>query len=76
MTGAGPRPEGGSAPAGAEPHEGHERMYVPSGRLHLLPGDHDLILSAGEAAESDTRLLTRSPAPARRSRIVTSRYQT
>ncbi|WP_175596197.1 hypothetical protein [Thermomonospora catenispora] len=51
-------------------------MYVPSGRLHLLPGDHDLILSAGEAAESDTRLLTRSPAPARRSRIVTSRYQT
>lgn len=37
-------------------HEGHEWLYVLSGRLRLLLGDHDLILDTGEAAEFDTRL--------------------
>jgi transcriptional regulator with XRE-family HTH domain len=37
-------------------HEGHEWLYVLSGRLRLVLGDHDLVLAAGEAAEFDTRL--------------------
>jgi transcriptional regulator with XRE-family HTH domain len=37
-------------------HEGHEWLYVLSGRLRLVLGDHDLVLGAGEAAEFDTRL--------------------
>ncbi|WP_247699497.1 helix-turn-helix domain-containing protein [Streptomyces sp. RM72] len=44
-----PRPEQGS-------HEGHEWLYVLSGRLLLALGDHDLILTAGETAEFDTRI--------------------
>ncbi|MGW6914877.1 helix-turn-helix domain-containing protein [Kitasatospora sp. NPDC054939] len=36
-------------------HEGHEWLYVLSGRLRLLLGPHDLVLTAGEAAEFDTR---------------------
>ena len=36
-------------------HEGYEWIYVLSGRLRLLLGEHDLTLSAGEAAEFDTR---------------------
>lgn len=36
-------------------HEGYEWLYVLSGRLRLLLGEHDLILTAGEAAEFDTR---------------------
>jgi transcriptional regulator with XRE-family HTH domain len=44
-----PRPEQGS-------HEGHEWLYVLSGRLLLALGDHDLILTAGETAEFDTRV--------------------
>lgn len=42
------RPEQGS-------HEGYEWLYVLSGRLLLALGDHDLIMTAGEAAEFDTR---------------------
>ncbi|WP_119726969.1 helix-turn-helix domain-containing protein [Thermomonospora amylolytica] len=37
-------------------HEGYDWMYVLSGRLRLLLGDHDLILTAGEAAEFDTHV--------------------
>lgn len=36
-------------------HEGYEWLYVLSGRLRLLLGEHDLVLSPGEAAEFDTR---------------------
>ena len=37
-------------------HEGYEWLYVISGRLRLVLGEHDLILRAGEAAEFDTRV--------------------
>ncbi|GAA1914052.1 XRE family transcriptional regulator [Streptantibioticus ferralitis] len=36
-------------------HEGYEWLYVLSGRLWLALGEHDLVLTAGEAAEFDTR---------------------
>ncbi|MEV4516775.1 XRE family transcriptional regulator [Dactylosporangium sp. NPDC049525] len=49
-------------PAGAddrEPdlrtHEGYDWVYVLNGTLRLVLGEHDLILSPGEAAEFDTR---------------------
>ncbi|MFI9100106.1 helix-turn-helix domain-containing protein [Streptomyces fildesensis] len=42
------RPEQGT-------HEGYEWLYVLSGKLRLALGDHDLVLTAGEAAEFDTR---------------------
>lgn len=35
-------------------HEGYEWLYVLSGQLRLLLGEHDLILAAGEVAEFDT----------------------
>jgi quercetin dioxygenase-like cupin family protein len=37
-------------------HEGYEWLYVMSGRLRLVLGDHDLVLGPGEAAEFDTRV--------------------
>jgi DNA-binding XRE family transcriptional regulator/mannose-6-phosphate isomerase-like protein (cupin superfamily) len=37
-------------------HEGYEWIYVLSGRLRLLLGDQDLVLTPGEAAEFDTRV--------------------
>ncbi|MET0425988.1 MAG: XRE family transcriptional regulator [Actinoplanes sp.] len=37
-------------------HEGYEWLYVLSGRLRLILGEHDLVLPAGEAAEFDTRV--------------------
>ncbi|MEU2320926.1 helix-turn-helix domain-containing protein [Streptomyces althioticus] len=37
-------------------HEGYEWLYVLSGRLRLVLGDHDVVLTAGEAAEFDTRV--------------------
>ncbi|MFJ3513333.1 helix-turn-helix domain-containing protein [Streptomyces sp. NPDC090131] len=36
-------------------HEGYEWLYVLSGRIRLLLGEHDLVLGPGEAAEFDTR---------------------
>jgi quercetin dioxygenase-like cupin family protein len=36
-------------------HEGYEWMYVLSGRLRLRLGDHDFVMTPGEAAEFDTR---------------------
>jgi transcriptional regulator with XRE-family HTH domain len=37
-------------------HEGYEWIYVLSGRLRLLLGEHDVTLTAGEAAEFDTHV--------------------
>ncbi|WP_371551791.1 XRE family transcriptional regulator [Streptomyces sp. NBC_00554] len=37
-------------------HEGYEWLYVLSGRLRLVLGDHDVVLGPGEAAEFDTRV--------------------
>lgn len=36
-------------------HDGHEWLYVLSGRLRLCLADRELILGRGEAAEFDTR---------------------
>jgi uncharacterized cupin superfamily protein len=43
----------------AEPktHDGYEWIYVLEGRRRLVLGDQDLVLSHGEAAEFDTRVL-------------------
>ncbi|GAA2047759.1 helix-turn-helix domain-containing protein [Williamsia deligens] len=45
---------------GVEPsprtHTGYEWLYVLDGRLRLVLGEHDVVLTAGEAAEFDTRL--------------------
>jgi quercetin dioxygenase-like cupin family protein len=35
-------------------HEGHEWLYVLSGRVRLVLGDRDLVLEPGEAAEFST----------------------
>jgi transcriptional regulator with XRE-family HTH domain len=44
---------------GGEPeqqtHEGYDWLYVLSGRLRLVLGEHDLLLGPGEVAEFDTR---------------------
>jgi transcriptional regulator with XRE-family HTH domain len=37
-------------------HEGYEWLYVLSGRMRLILGDHDLVLGPGEVAEFDTRV--------------------
>ncbi|MEN3540336.1 XRE family transcriptional regulator [Microbispora sp. ZYX-F-249] len=37
-------------------HEGYEWLYVLNGRLRMILGEQDLVLSPGEAAEFDTRL--------------------
>ncbi|MER6526434.1 XRE family transcriptional regulator [Streptomyces sp. NPDC001508] len=37
-------------------HEGYEWLYVLSGRLRMVLGEHDVVLAAGEAAEFDTRV--------------------
>ncbi|UOY03163.1 cupin domain-containing protein [Blastococcus sp. PRF04-17] len=37
-------------------HEGYEWLYVLSGRLRLLLGEHDVVLTSGEAAEFDTHV--------------------
>lgn len=39
---------------GLQVHEGHEWLYVLSGRLHLTLGEQELVLARGEAAEFDT----------------------
>jgi transcriptional regulator with XRE-family HTH domain len=47
-----------NTPAGElrqQTHEGYEWLYVLSGRLRLLLGEHDLVLTEGEVAEFDTR---------------------
>jgi len=37
-------------------HEGYEWMYVISGTLRIVIGEHDLLLGPGEVAEFDTRV--------------------
>jgi transcriptional regulator with XRE-family HTH domain len=37
-------------------HDGYEWLYVLNGRVRLLLADHDVELTAGEAAEFDTRV--------------------
>ena len=37
-------------------HEGYEWLYVLDGKLRLILGGQDLLLTAGEAAEFDTRV--------------------
>ncbi|SDC50193.1 helix-turn-helix domain-containing protein [Actinokineospora iranica] len=37
-------------------HEGYEWLFVLSGRLRLILGQHDLTMAPGEAAEFDTRV--------------------
>jgi transcriptional regulator with XRE-family HTH domain len=53
--GPGPRAYHLTIPARGEPeprsHEGHDWLYVLSGRLRLVIGDEDLVLAPGEAAE-------------------------
>lgn len=48
----------GRPPCPDEPraHAGYEWLYVLSGRLRLVLGEHDLVLAPGEAAEFDTRV--------------------
>ncbi len=44
------------APADQATHEGHEWLYVITGRLRLSLGNKEFTLTAGEAAEFDTRI--------------------
>jgi transcriptional regulator with XRE-family HTH domain len=37
-------------------HEGHEWLYVLSGTMRLILGEHDLVLGPGEVVEFDTRV--------------------
>jgi transcriptional regulator with XRE-family HTH domain len=37
-------------------HEGYEWLYVLNGRLRLVLGEHDLVLTPGEVAEFDTHI--------------------
>lgn len=37
-------------------HEGYEWLYVLSGRLRVVLGEHDVVMTPGEAAEFDTRV--------------------
>jgi transcriptional regulator with XRE-family HTH domain len=37
-------------------HEGNEWLYVLNGRLRLVLGEQDIVLTPGEAAEFDTRV--------------------
>lgn len=44
----------GAPDRGLQIHEGHEWLYVLSGRLRLTLGEHEHVLERGEAAEFDT----------------------
>ncbi|WP_280273209.1 helix-turn-helix domain-containing protein [Nocardia wallacei] len=49
-------PEDRSGEPNPQTHEGYDWVYVLNGRLRLILGEHDLVLSPGEAAEFDTRV--------------------
>jgi transcriptional regulator with XRE-family HTH domain len=51
-----PPPRPPAPPPDPRAHEGYEWVYVLSGRLRLVLGERDLVLSRGEAAEFDTRV--------------------
>ena len=46
----------GTPPPALRTHDGFEWVYVLSGRLRLMLGEHDLVLRPGEAAEFATRV--------------------
>lgn len=46
--------DGGRSEPDPQTHEGYEWVYVLNGRLRVILGEHDLVLSPGEAAEFDT----------------------
>ena len=48
-------PGGRSTEPDPKSHEGYEWLYVLDGRLRVVLGEHDLVLTPGEAAEFDTR---------------------
>jgi transcriptional regulator with XRE-family HTH domain len=50
-----PRPGGSVQEPDPRVHEGYEWLYVLTGRLRLVLGEHDLEMGPGEAAEFDTR---------------------
>lgn len=47
---------GGRREPNPQTHEGYEWLYVLSGRVRVVLGEHDIVLRAGEVAEFDTRL--------------------
>jgi quercetin dioxygenase-like cupin family protein len=47
-------PERDTPPDDRAVHEGHEWLYVISGRLRLILGDDDLTIEPGEAVEFST----------------------
>lgn len=49
-------PKGGKTEPQPRVHDGYEWLYVLTGRLRLVLGEHDLTLEPGEAAEFDTRV--------------------
>nr|WTB32837.1 helix-turn-helix transcriptional regulator [Streptomyces sp. NBC_00830] len=50
-----PGGRGATGPLEQRVHEGYEWLYVLAGRLRLVLGEHDLVLTAGEVVEFDTR---------------------
>lgn len=50
------RPGQSHAEPHPQTHEGFEWLYVLSGRLRLVLGEHDVVMGSGEAAEFDTRV--------------------
>jgi len=50
-----PTPPGSVVPPELRVHDGYEWLYVLSGQLRLVLGDHDIVMGVGEAAEFDTR---------------------
>jgi transcriptional regulator with XRE-family HTH domain len=49
-------PSASARPPQLNTHEGYEWLYVLNGRLRLLLGEQDLILTPGEAVEFDTHV--------------------
>lgn len=47
-------PAGAEDPPEQRSHDGYEWLYVLDGRLRLMLGEHDLVLTEGEVAEFDT----------------------
>lgn len=50
------RPGQTHAEPNPQTHQGFEWLYVLSGRLRLVLGEHDVVMGSGEAAEFDTRV--------------------
>ncbi|MEV0059502.1 XRE family transcriptional regulator [Nocardia sp. NPDC058379] len=49
-------PNARNRPEEPQVHEGYEWLYVLNGRLRLILGDNDIVLTPGEAAEFDTHI--------------------